>query len=135
MRISSGVLATLLIFTGFTSAAAAPAVPEVMKLSVGEVVMFKLPGNRRAGYTWALNMKSSRGLELVSVDEIGWIMAPEAMTIFQRKKPSVINFAVRATAAGEADLAFDYFRSWGNRVAIKSRTLRVIVGPAATARK
>ncbi len=131
MRISSIMLAALVIFAGSIATRAATVIPETMELSVGEIVMLKLPGNRRAGYRWMLNKTLSRGLDLVTVDQVGWIMAPEAKTLFLRKTLSVLNIAVRGRAAGEADLAFDYYRFWGNRATIKTITIKVIVRPAA----
>ena len=100
----------------------------MIKTSVGQLVMLKLPGNPRAGYKWQLNKEKSKGLKLVTVDQIGWIMAPEARSMFFTKA-SILNVGVTGLKAGEADLAFDYYRTWGTHTSVRTSIVKVIVAP------
>ena len=46
---------------------------------------------------------------------------------FQQR--SVLNVSVRAKAAGQAHLAFDYYRTLGGRTYSKTSLVRVIIKP------
>ena len=108
MRPTLAIIAMLLLASGSGSANAAedPQIILTSETKVGEVVFVKLPGNPQEGYKWRLNKELSKGLDLVSVDQIGWLMAPKVKSMFYQPK-SVLNVSVRARASGQADLAFD----------------------------
>lgn len=129
------------VIVAMLSALAAPDVTEagnsqakVLETRVGQLVMLKLPGNPRAGYRWQLNTGKSSGLERVSVDQVGWIMAPEGRSMFF-STPSTLNISITGKAPGVADLVFDYFRTWGETASARSTSVKVIVAPAKTARR
>ena len=103
--------------------------PETRDARVGQMFMLKFPGNRAAGYRWRLNEEKSKGLELVDVDQIAWTIpnekkGPRSMFF---KNPSVLSFRVMPKAVGEANLAFDYFRMWGNKNYVKTQVVRVTI--------
>lgn len=130
MRLTSLILAAGIAVTAPSAVAASQEVPKMIKTSVGKLVMLKLPGNPRAGYKWQLNKKKSKGLKLVTVDQIGWIMAPEARSMFF-SKASILNVGVKGLKAGEANLAFDYYRTWGSQTSVRTSMVKVIVEPKA----
>ncbi len=134
MRVSASLVAATVVLAGSAGIVAATEVPEMVQTSVGQLIMVKFPGNPRAGYKWRLNRQQSEGLALVSVDEVGWIMAPEGSSIYF-DKPSVLNVAIKGMVAGEAALAFDYYRTWGSRNRVRTSIVKVIVIPAEEAAK
>lgn len=134
MRHSGYFLAAALAAAAGAAPLQAAASPQIKETRVGGTLVLKLPGNPRAGYKWQLNAEQSRGLDIVDVKQIGWILAPEGRSMFFRKE-SILNVAVQAKSPGEASLAFDYFRTWGNRMTVRTTTVRVIVKPAETARR
>ncbi|MFQ5625436.1 MAG: hypothetical protein ACE5FM_02150 [Methyloligellaceae bacterium] len=103
---------------------------ETVEASAGGVVFVKLPGDPSVGYKWRLNKNLSTGLDLVEVDQLGWLV-PKRRSIFFRvqRARSVQNIAVRAKAAGQADLAFDYYRRLGGRTYSRTSIVRVIIAP------
>ena len=101
---------------------------QTSETKVGEMLFIKLPGNPKAGYKWRLNKDLSTGLDLVSVDQIGWLMAPEERSIFFPRR-SVLNVFVQAKASGQANLAFDYYRRIGGRILSTTSIVRVIIKP------
>jgi len=120
----------LLLVSGSLSASAAenPEIILTSETSVGEVVFVKLPGNPQEGYKWRLNKELSTGLDLVSVDQIGWLMAPKVKSMFFQQQ-SVLNVSVRAKASGQAHLAFDYYRRYNGYTYSKTSLVRVIIKP------
>lgn len=132
MRLRSIILAVALAIAAPTAGRAEIEVPDAVETNVGQMVLLKLPGNPRAGYRWLFNREQSSGLEFVTVDPIGWIMAPEGRSIFF-SDPSIMNIAVEGDAAGEAAVAFDYLRTWGNIQIVRTITVKVTVKPAANA--
>lgn len=133
----SAITATLLMALWLSAANATSSanaanefdVLQTSEAKVGEVVFFKLPGNPKAGYKWRLNKGLSKGLDLVSVDLIGWLIAPKGKSMFFQQQ-SVMNVSVRAKAFGQASLAFDYYRSSGGRVFTKTSMVQLIIKPA-----
>lgn len=125
------ILAAMLVFVSGPDTAIAAKKIEVIQTSetkVGEVLFLKLPGNPKGGYKWRLNKKLSKGLDLVAVDQIGWIMAQTEKSMFFQNK-NVLNVSVRANRSGQADLAFDYYRYSGGRMISKTSIVRVIIKP------
>ena len=119
--------------------AKAPQIIQTLETTAGQVVFFKLPGNPSAGYNWKLNKDLSTGLELVKVDELGWLLAQKKRSFFFQTQSvffqaqSVQNIAVWAKASGQADLAFDYFRKIAGRRYTKTSIVRVIIKPRMAA--
>jgi len=130
MRRLLAIIAMLLLVSASVSASAAedPKIILTSETKVGEVVFLKLPGNPQVGYKWRLNKELSTGLDLVSVDQIGWQMAPKGRSMFFQQR-SVLNVVVRAKAAGQAQLAFDYYRRLSGRTYSKTSLVRVIIKP------
>lgn len=130
MRKLLAIIAMLLLVSASGSASAAEN-PEIILTSetkVGEVLFVKLPGNPQEGYKWRLNKELSTGLDLVSVDQIGWLMAPKVKSMFFQQQ-SVLNVAVRAMSSGQALLAFDYYRRYSGYTYSKTSMVRVIIKP------
>jgi len=98
----------------------------------GEIVFLKLPGNPTIGFKWRLNKALSRGLHLVKVDQIGWLMAQKGRSMFFQEQ-SMLNVAVWAETAGKVDLAFDYYRRIGGRTYNKTSIVRVVIKPKLAA--
>ncbi len=130
MRPTLAIIAMLLLASGSGSANAAedPQIILTSETKVGDVVFVKLPGNPQEGYKWRLNKELSTGLDLVSVDQIGWLMAPKVKSMFYQPK-SVLNVAIRARASGQAQLAFDYYRRHSGYTYSKTSMVRVIIKP------
>ena len=132
MRPTLAIIAMLLLASGSGSGSANAAEdPQIILTSetkVGEVVFVKLPGNPQEGYKWRLNKELSTGLDLVSVDQIGWLMAPKVKSMFFQQQ-SVLNVSVRAKASGRAHLAFDYYRRYSGYTYSKTSMVRVIIKP------
>jgi hypothetical protein len=105
-----------------------PKLIDTQETHVGEILFFKLPGDPSAGYKWRLNEGLSTGLHLVDVDQIGWLLAEKGKSMFFKKR-SALNIAVRTMAAGEAILAFDYYRRIGGRTFTKTSLIRIYIKP------
>ncbi len=131
MARSATRIAALIVLVTACGPVSAAEVPDRVETRVGQRTMLKLPGNPKAGFKWRFNAKQSSGLELVRVKQVGWIMAPERTSFLFGQLPSVLNVSIEALAAGEANLAFDYFRNWSNRTWLKTSTIRVVIKPAA----
>ena len=134
MRFKICFLAIFLTLASVGTTAAKSKLPESVATSVGETVMVKLPGNPRAGYKWQVNKKKSKNLDLITVQQVGWLLAPEGRSYFF-DQPSVLNFSVKGKAAGEAEIAFDYFRTSGAIYRVQSAIVKVFVKPPAKTRR
>ena len=130
MRALLAITAMLVLVSGpvTTHAANQLKIIQTSETKVGEILFIKLPGNPKAGYKWRLNKDLSTGLDLVTVDQIGWLMAPEGRSMFFQTQ-SVLNVSVQAKASGQADLAFDYYRQVGGRTLSSTSMVRVIIKP------
>jgi predicted secreted protein len=130
MRRLLAITAMLLLISGAGTAMAAKElkVIQTSETKVGEVVFLKLPGNPKAGYKWRLNRDLSKGLDLVSVDQIGWLIAPKGKSMFFQSQ-SVLNVSVKAKASGQANLAFDYYRRISGNTFVKTSLVRIIIKP------
>lgn len=95
---------------------------------VGDVVLLKLPGDPKAGFRWQLSPANSRGLDLVKVDQVGWVIAEEGKSFFF-KRESLLTVAVHAKAPGMADITFEYWRATANPLRVRSTTTRVVITP------
>jgi predicted secreted protein len=122
--------ATLAALVAFSDASAAIEIEAEQEARVGKMLILKLPGNRKAGYRWHLNEEKSRGLDLVDVDQIAWTIPNDdnVRSMFFRNH-SVLSIRIMPQAAGEANLAFDYFRLWGNKPFVKTHMVRVTISP------
>ncbi|GAB4240784.1 MAG: hypothetical protein Kow0032_28640 [Methyloligellaceae bacterium] len=127
------LIASMMIALPAALAAAPPSAaqeePLVYEARVGAQFLIKLPGNPQAGYRWQLNKEKSSGIELVDVDFIGWLMAPETRSYFF-KRHSIQNISIKPKAPGTASLAFEYYRNWGNRATLRTRMVTVHIRPA-----
>lgn len=130
MRKLLAITAMLLLVSASGSASAAdkPNIIQTSETKVGEVLFVKLPGNPKEGYKWRLNKERSTGLDLVSVDQIGWLMAPTVKSMFYQQK-SVLNVAIRARSSGQALLVFDYYRRYSGYTFSRTSMVRVIIKP------
>lgn len=120
----------LLLWPAMVRAEPEAKVDEVQHARVGETLLLKFPGNRDGGYQWTLNEGQSRGTDLVQVEEVGWVIARDQGSLLFPQLP-VLSISVLGKAPGQADLAFDYYRSWGNRPFIKSKVVRVVIAAPA----
>ena len=92
--------------------------------------ILRFPENRAARYRWRLNKKRSSGLELVEANQLAsTIPSGTAGTSIFFKNPSILSISVRPKAQGNAKLAFDYLRTWGNRPFVKTHFFDVTVNP------
>ena len=109
---------------------------QTIEARAGEIMFLKLPGDPSVGYKWRLNNKLSKGLDLVEVDQLGWLREQKVRSIFFRvqRAQSVQNIAVLAKAAGQAHLAFDCYRRMGGRTYNRTSIVRVIIKPKFAAR-
>lgn len=105
-----------------------PRLLQTLETRPGEMLFVKLPGNPSVGYKWRLNKDLSKGLDLVDVDEIGWLLAQKGRSMFFQKQ-SVLNVLVSAKTVGQADLVFDYYRRLGGRTYIRKSIVRVVIKP------
>ncbi len=121
-------LVILLTGTGTVHAEKSREIEQTHETRVGELLFLKLPGNPDVGYKWRFNPAQSSGVNLVTVDPIGWLMAQKGRSFFF-KRQSVLNVAVNAKKAGRVDLAFDYYRSQGGRSYNKTRYFRINIKP------
>jgi predicted secreted protein len=129
MRIFPTILVVAFLLSGPGLAHASSQQPTIKEMRAGETILLKLPGNPDAGYKWQLNGEESSGLDLVSVDQVGWIIAKKSGGSVFFSTPSVLNVAIRAKEAGVAKLRFDYVRNWGNRARVRTTQVEVIVKP------
>lgn len=134
MRFKICCLAIVLTLAGVETAAAKKDLPESVATRVGEIVMVKLPGSPRAGYKWQVNKKRSKNLDLITVQQVGWLLAPKGRSYFF-DQTSVLNFSVKGKAVGKAEIAFDYFRTSGAIYRVQSATVNVFVEPSAKTRR
>lgn len=125
-------LTALAVLTAPACAGESPAVSRTKHATVGELLLLKLRGNPSAGDKWRLNEEQSKGLDLVAVDQVGWIMAPEAQSIFFQKH-SILNVSVMPKAPGRAELAFDRHRTYGRHAMVNTTVIRVVIEPKKTA--
>lgn len=140
-RVSSlgnGILRQLLLIAAAIMLVLGPGAPawakqlklvQTLEAKTGEIVFFKLPGDPSVGYKWRLNTDLSKGLDLVTVEQIGWLIAQKGQSMFFQQEQSKLNIAVRTLAAGQVDLAFDYYRRFGGRIYTTTSVVRVIIKP------
>ena len=128
------IAAALMLFWGPNSPAWAkePKIIQTHEMILGETLFLKLPGSPSVGFKWRLNKSVSKGLDLVKVNEVGWLMAQKGRSMFFQAQ-SMLNVAVDALSAGEADLAFDYFRRIGGRTYTKTSIVRIVIKPRLAA--
>ena len=108
---------------------------QTLEAKAGGLMFLKLPGNPSVGYKWRLNKKLSKGLNLVEVDQLGWLVQQRRSIFFRvQRAQGVQNIAVWAKAAGQADLAFDYYRRMGGRTYSRTSIVRVIIRPKSATR-
>jgi len=105
-----------------------PKVIQTVEARAGRVMFIKLPGDPSAGYNWKLNRKNSKGLDLVDVKQLGWLLEQQGRSFFFRAQ-SVLNIAVWPKTPGQVDLAFDYSRKLGGRTYTRTSIVRVIIKP------
>ena len=122
----------LLLSTASSVSAKAPKIVKNLESHIGEITFIKLPGNPQIGYKWRFNQQLSTGYNLVEVIPLGWIMAQKGSMFFQ--KEHVMNIALRAKAAGQADLTFVYSRRIGGRTLSKTVIVRILIKPRLAVR-
>lgn len=126
------LLVTLLAMATFAAPLSAGTTGKTREARVGQILMIKFPGNRDAGYQWRLNEAKSTGLDLVTVKDIGWTIRGKRGSVLFRRS-AVMSISVLAKAPGQAKLAFDYLRSWGDRSPVKTEIVRLLIRQAAVA--
>jgi len=104
-----------------------PKIIRTVEAKAGGIMFLKLPGDPSVGYKWRLNKKLSKGLNLVEVLQLGWLV--QKRRSFFIRAQSVQNIAVRTKTAGQADLAFDYYRRMAGQTYSRTSIVRVIIEP------
>lgn len=111
---------------GFAVAGNNPKATGIKDARVGQRLILDFPGNRSAAQRWRLVREKSRGLELVDVDPIGWIISPERSSLYANE--DTMRFSVIAKTPGRASLTFEHnYRGWGNRYYFKWKTVDVVI--------
>lgn len=136
------ILRRLLIIAAIAMLVSGPAAPayakklkilQALETKAGEILFLKLPGNPSIGYKYRVNRKHSTGLELVKVDFLGWLMTSKSRNLFFTKRDTM-NVAVRALIPGQAQVAFDYYRTISGRTITKTSIVRILIKPQLAAR-
>ncbi|MGI9382220.1 MAG: hypothetical protein ACR2PO_03630 [Methyloligellaceae bacterium] len=113
---------------GFAVAGDDQEITSVKDAKVGQMLILDFPGNRLAAHRWRLVREKSRGLKLVDVDPIGWIISPERSSLYANE--DTMRFRVLAKAPGRASLTFEHnYRGWANRYYFKWETIEVVIRP------
>ena len=121
-----GVAAIACAVVGFAVADDDPKITTIRDAKVGEKLILDFPGNRVAAHRWRLVKEKSRGLDLVEVDPIGWIISPERSSLYANE--DTMRFRVLAKAPGRASLTFEHnYRGWANRYYFKRETIEVVI--------
>ncbi len=108
-------------------------VTEVKQAQVGQTLILNFPGNRKAARRWRFVRDRSKGLEVVDVDTLGWIISTDGNSPAKRNRDRM-RFRVLAKAAGQADLTFEFTRrGWSGKYRFEWKMVRVVVTPATAA--
>lgn len=100
----------------------------VRHAEVGKVLILDFPGNRSMAHRWRLVEERSSGLELVSVDPLGWIVAESGSYFYGNQ--DTMRYRVIPKARGQADLIFEHnYKSWNQKHYFTWKTVRLIIGP------
>ncbi len=95
---------------------------ETRQARVGEMLILRLPGNREGGFRWRIVREKSVGLENVEVKPIGWTTKPDSQkSMFFRELP-IMSVSVLPKSAGQAKIAFEYYRIYHTRPNFQPRT-------------
>lgn len=108
-----------------------PDIIATSEIAVGDISFVKLPGNPDLGYKWRLNSEKSRGLEFVQVDKIGWLKGQQKRSLFAEAR-SRLNILLTGKAAGQAEVAFDYYKYFGGRLISRTSFIQVTVKPKSS---
>lgn len=103
--------------------------PRIVQAEVGKVLILDFPGNRHMAHRWRLVEEKSRGLNKVSVDPLGWIIAKEGSIFFSNN--DTMRYRVIPRAPGEASLTFEHnYRGWNKKYHFTWKTVRLVISPA-----
>jgi inhibitor of cysteine peptidase len=94
---------------------------EGLRLRAGEVRVFELTENPSTGYSWRLDAAASRGLDHVSITDLGH--RPGAS---MPGAPGTRRWRIRGLAPGRATMVFAYQRSW-EPASVKTHRLEAVV--------
>ncbi len=81
--------------------------------AVAENLVLHLEGKPAMGFVWRLARESSSGLNLVSVEELGWSFAAGRGSA-SFTKPGILRYLVVGKRPGKARLVFEYRRELEN---------------------
>ena len=127
-------LLTLGLLTGISlGLVAAPShETEERSVRVGEALILNFKGNKRAVHRWRLLTERSRGLDLVEVSEMGWMLGSEPKPS-NFKASDTMRFHVIPKAPGTAELTFEhnYRGIRAHQYYFKYRTIRLEIAPAS----
>lgn len=79
------------------------------KVTIAENLVLRLEGKPAMGFVWRLDPERSSGLDLVSVDRLGWSFAAGRGSA-SFTKPGVLRYLVVGQRVGTASLVFEYRR-------------------------
>ncbi|MCG8560747.1 MAG: protease inhibitor I42 family protein [Hyphomicrobiales bacterium] len=121
-----GVAVLACAVIGFTAMGDDHKIGAIRDAKVGQKLILDFPGNRVAAHRWRLVKEKSRGLELVEVSPIGWIISPERTSLYANE--DTMRFGVLAKAPGRASLTFEHnYRGWANRYYFRWETIEVVI--------
>lgn len=108
---------------------------DVKETHVGQTLILDFKGNKRAVHGWRLVKADSRGLEVLDVSALGWILSSEVTkSLFHDL--DTMRFRIHAKAEGQADLVFEHsYRNVRGTYLVKREKVRIIIKPGAALRK
>lgn len=98
---------------------------------VNQPIVLHLPGKPKRGYEWRINAERSQGLDLVTLDPMGWSFESERRGSENFTKPGVLRYAVRPKKVGRAVLILEYFRPESAASASAERRIEINILPAS----
>lgn len=121
----------VLFFAAFFAGAAHAEGIEIKKAQVGEELILDFKGNKKSLHRWRFIRDVSRGLELLEVSELGWILSNKIRkSAFSAE--DVHRYRILPKAEGQADLVFQHnYRSMRGTFLFKRKTIRIIIHPKA----
>ncbi len=127
MKKSAAACIAVLAFSGLLwvgGAIAASSSSETVRLSVGQSKTIALSENPSTGYRWQIKKGQSANLAIVQVSDAGY----QAGAGHRLGAPGTHRWRIKAQAAGNARIVFDYSRPWEHGAPARRHTVRVEIG-------
>lgn len=94
---------------------------DAIRLVVGAAKTITLEENPSTGFRWQINTAQSANFAAVSVKDLGYRRGSSQLI----GAPGVHRWRIKGKAAGNAQVVFDYARSWEHVAPAKRHTVRV----------